>query len=447
MQPGNAIEVKNIQKSFKVYFDKGSQLKERVLFRSRNRFEERTVLKGISFNVKKGEAVGLIGSNGCGKSTTLKLLTKIIYPDSGMIEINGRVSSLIELGAGFHPDMSGRENIYTNAAIFGLTKSEIDDRLDDIIRFSELGEYIDNPVRTYSSGMYMRLAFSVAINVNADILLIDEILAVGDAKFQAKCFNRLREIKAAGTTIVIVSHSTAQIEQICDRAIWIRDGVIAETGVSREVIQDYMSWIMGGDTAEESQKVTLSEKEYHEDNEVQDGGEEKMLSGEDELLKPADVLKLRSSGEIKEIGNWEVVIKSYAVLDGKTGKPKKSFAIDDSMILQIAYERKNPSIKEMMCSMAIYRSDGILCYTTNSLIDTGKNLEVKEKGSMELRFEKLQLMQGDYSLDISLAVDYGPIFHGILNASKLTVYNPRTDYGIFRPDMAWNVSEDNAALT
>lgn len=444
MQPGNAIEVKNIQKSFKVYFDKGSQLKERVLFRSRNRFEERTVLKGISFNVRKGEAVGLIGSNGCGKSTTLKLLTKIIYPDSGTIEINGRVSSLIELGAGFHPDMSGRENIYTNAAIFGLTKSEIDDRLDDIIRFSELGEYIDNPVRTYSSGMYMRLAFSVAINVNADILLIDEILAVGDAKFQAKCFNRLREIKAAGTTIVIVSHSTAQIEQICDRAIWIRDGVIAETGVSREVIQDYMSWIMGGDTAEESQKVTLGEKEYHEDNEVQDGGEEKMLSGEDELLKPADVLKLRSSGEIKEIGNWEVVIKSYAVLDGKTGKPKKSFAIDDSMILQIAYERKNPSIKEMMCGIAIYRSDGILCYTTNSLIDIGKNLEVKEKGSIELRFEKLQLMQGDYSLDISLSVDYGPVFHGILNASKLTVYNSRTDYGIFRPDMTWNVSDENS---
>lgn len=437
MQPENAIEVKNIQKSFKVYFDKGSQLKERVLFRSRNRFEERTILKGISFNVKRGEAVGLIGSNGCGKSTTLKLLTKIIYPDSGTIEINGRVSSLIELGAGFHPDMSGRENIYTNAAIFGLTKNEIDDRMDDIIRFSELGEYIDNPVRTFSSGMYMRLAFSVAINVNADILLIDEILAVGDAKFQAKCFNRLREIKAAGTTIVIVSHSTAQIEQICDRAVWIRDGAIAENGVSREVIQNYMSWIMGGDTAGESQKVTLSDKEYHENNKVQGDGEEEISSDGNEILDVSDILKLRSGGEIKEIGNWEVIIKNYAVLDGKTGKPKRSFAIDDSMLLQIAYERKNPSIKEMMCSVAVYRSDGILCYTTNSLIDTGKNLNVKDKGVIRLTFEKLQLMQGDYSLDISLTVDYGPIFHGILNASKLTVYNSRSDYGVFRPNMTW----------
>ena len=199
MKPENAIEVKDVTKKFKVYLDKGSQLKERLLFHERNRYEERWVLKGISFEVKKGEAIGLIGHNGCGKSTTLKLLTRIIYPDAGSIEMRGRVSSLIELGAGFHPDMSGRENIYTNAAIFGLTKKEIDARMDDIIAFSELEEFLDNPVRTYSSGMYMRLAFSVAINVDADILLIDEILAVGDTNFQAKCFNKLREIKAQGT--------------------------------------------------------------------------------------------------------------------------------------------------------------------------------------------------------------------------------------------------------
>ena len=228
MQQENAIEVKNITKKFKVYYDKGSQLKERLLFRSRNRYEERKVLNDISFAVKKGEAVGLIGQNGCGKSTTLKLLTRIMYPDSGSIEMAGRVSSLIELGAGFHPDMSGRENIYTNAAIFGLTKKEINARVEDIIAFSELEEYIDNPVRTYSSGMYMRLAFSVAINVDADILMIDEILAVGDAAFQAKCFNRLQRIKAEGTTIVIVSHSLGQIEQICDRSIWIYNGIIRE---------------------------------------------------------------------------------------------------------------------------------------------------------------------------------------------------------------------------
>ncbi len=235
MKPENAIEVKNVKKKFKVFLDKGYTLKELTLFSKRRKYEEREVLKGISFEVKKGEAIGLIGHNGCGKSTTLKLLTKIMYPDSGTIEMKGRVSSLIELGAGFHPDMSGRQNIYTNASIFGLTRKEIDQRMDDIIAFSELEEFIDNPIRTYSSGMYMRLAFSVAINVDADILLIDEILAVGDANFQAKCFEKLHEIKRNGTTIVIVSHSMGQIEQICDKSIWIHDGVIKKMGKPSKV--------------------------------------------------------------------------------------------------------------------------------------------------------------------------------------------------------------------
>ena len=240
MNPENAIEVKDVKKRFKVYMDKGNSMKEKILFQSRNRHEDRWVLKGISFNVKKGEAIGLIGKNGCGKSTTLKMLTRIMYPTSGAIELKGRVSSLIELGAGFHPDMSGRENIFTNASIFGLNHAEIERRLDDIISFSELEEFIDNPVRTYSSGMYMRLAFAVAINVDADILLIDEILAVGDVSFQEKCFEKLKEIKRKGTTIVIVSHVTQQIKNICDRAIWIDEGLIREEGKPDLVTGHYL---------------------------------------------------------------------------------------------------------------------------------------------------------------------------------------------------------------
>ena len=263
MKPENAIEVHNITKKFKIYLDKGHTLKERTLFRKRRKYEERKVLNGISFEVKKGEAIGLIGHNGCGKSTTLKLLTKIMYPDSGSIEMSGRVSSLIELGAGFHPDMSGRENIYINASIFGLTKKEIDKRVDEIIKFSELEEYIENPVRTYSSGMYMRLAFAVAINVNADILLIDEILGVGDVAFQAKCFNKLREIKSEGTTIVVVSHAMNQIEQICDRCIWIHKGVIKEDGLPRVVDPLYLEYMSTKDEPKE-QKKEDKEKEQVE---------------------------------------------------------------------------------------------------------------------------------------------------------------------------------------
>jgi len=250
-----AIEVNNVCKDFKVYFDKGYTLKERLLFWKRNSHEVRHILKNVSFKVKKGEAIGLIGQNGAGKSTTLKLLSKIIYPNSGNIVMRGRVSCLIELGAGFHPDMSGRENIYTNAAIFGLRKEEIDERLNDIIAFSELEEFIDNPVRTYSSGMYMRLAFSVAINVDADILLIDEILAVGDAAFQAKCFNKLLEIKRKGTTIVIVSHSMDQIKQICDRAIWFHNNEMEQIGNTDVVCERYMRYMFD---KEQSSKKQIS---------------------------------------------------------------------------------------------------------------------------------------------------------------------------------------------
>ena len=236
----DAIQVKDVYKNYRIYHDKSSSLKEKVLFWKRNRYEIRQVLQGVSFSVSKGEAVGLVGVNGCGKSTMLKLMARIIYPNQGKVEIYGRVSSLIELGAGFHPDMTGRENIYINASIFGLTKAEIDRRLDEIIQFSELGSTIDTPVRTYSSGMYMRLAFSVAIHVDADILLVDEILAVGDAGFQEKCFNKLKEIKSNGTTIVIVSHALGQIEEICDRSIWLKNGKIEMIGSPQQVHASYL---------------------------------------------------------------------------------------------------------------------------------------------------------------------------------------------------------------
>lgn len=239
----SVIQVENIYKSFRVFNDKGRSLKELVLFKNRRKYELRNVLKGINFSLDKGEAIGIIGENGCGKSTLLKLMTRIIYPDKGRMVIKGRVSSLIELGAGFHPDMSGRENIYTNAAIYGLSKKEIDAKIQDIIDFSELHDFIDNPVRTYSSGMYMRLAFSVSINVNADVLLIDEILGVGDENFQKKCHAKLDELKKEGVTIAIVSHDLGTIRSFCDKALWINNGVIEKYGMSDTVIEEYLDYM------------------------------------------------------------------------------------------------------------------------------------------------------------------------------------------------------------
>ncbi len=243
MEKDIAIKVKHVSKDFKLYYDKANTLKEKILFFSKkNKSKDHVlhVLKDINLEIKKGESVALIGTNGSGKSTLLKLMNRIIYPTKGKITKDGKLTSLLELGAGFHDDFTGRENIYFNASIFGLTRKEIDAKLEEIIEFSELQEFIDNPVRTYSSGMYMRLAFSVAINVEADILLIDEILAVGDQHFQDKCFNKLRELKAAGKTIVIVTHSMNQVKDFCDRAVWLYKGEIRKDGKTDEVLKEYL---------------------------------------------------------------------------------------------------------------------------------------------------------------------------------------------------------------
>lgn len=236
----NSITIKNVTKVFKLFYDKPSTLKERLVFWNKKKADERVILDNISLNIKKGETVALIGVNGSGKSTLLKMMTKIIYPTKGIIKTNGKITSLLELGAGFHPDFTGRENIYFNASIFGISEKEINKRLDDIISFSELGELIDSPVRTYSSGQYMRLAFSIAINVDAEILLIDEILAVGDQHFQEKCFAKLEELKESEKTIVIVSHSLDAIKNLCNRAIWINQGKIMLDGKTSDVIEEYI---------------------------------------------------------------------------------------------------------------------------------------------------------------------------------------------------------------
>lgn len=416
----NAVEVMNIKKKFRVYYDKGQSFKERVLFRNRNHYEDRWVLKGLSFSVKKGEAIGLIGENGCGKSTTLKLLTRIMYPNEGSIKINGRVSSLIELGAGFHPDMSGRENIYTNASIFGLSRREIDARIKDIIEFSELEEFIDNPVRTYSSGMYMRLAFAVAINVDADVLLIDEILAVGDASFQAKCFNKMREIKASGATIIIVSHSLGQIEQICDRTIWIDAGKICMEGKPRDIHPYYLEF-MGQHRRQ--QDVEVFDQLV---SEVKEKVNEKTIELEEE--KP----QLQNRW-----GNKDVEI-TKVVLYNNLGVEQYSYKTGEKMRIDIHYimHRKvdSPTI-----GIGIFRNDGTNCYGVNTLIDRIEEIKLKKQGIISFEIESNNLLAGEYSLDIAFhAIDGFPYdyFKGI---KQFQVYSEIQDVGIMRLDHKWIV--------
>ena len=398
-----AIIVKDITKSFKVYPDKGSQLKERMLFLKRNRYEERKVLRGISFTVNKGEAIGLIGRNGCGKSTTLKLLTRIMYPDSGTITMNGRVSSLIELGAGFHPDMSGRENIYTNAAIFGLTKKEIDARLDDIIAFSELEQFIDDPVRTYSSGMYMRLAFSVAINVDADILLIDEILAVGDANFQAKCFAKLKEIKAQGTTIVIVSHSLGQIEQICDRSIWIYDGLIKADGHPKEVDLEYLDF-MSRDMQEKG-AVSSTEAPTEENG--------------------------------KRWGSGKARIQKITSYDDD-GKEKNIFRTGETIRFVIDYT-VSETVEDAVFGIGIFNREGIQCYGTNTRIDRTGDITLTKDGQAEIVLEDVMLLPSEYSFDFAIETGDGIPVDYCRQIYKAEMISNTGDAGITRIKHKWSV--------
>ena len=280
----NAIEVRNMSKDFKLVFDKPATLKERLVFWNREKPQWHHVLKDINLEIKKGDTIALVGTNGSGKSTLLKLMTKILYPNKGTLETDGKLTSLLELGAGFHPDFTGRENIYFNASIFGLTKTEIEKRIDEIIEFSELGSFIDNPVRTYSSGMYMRLAFSVAINVDAEILLIDEILAVGDQHFQDKCFAKLKELRDSDKTIVIVSHSLDMIRKLCTRAVWIYKGELKADGSPNEVIDKYLDQVVKdhasqiGDYIAETISCILT-VETPVDGEVKDNSSNIIVSG------------------------------------------------------------------------------------------------------------------------------------------------------------------------
>lgn len=425
MDENCAIEVSHISKGFKIYLDKGHTIKDQVVSSRRRKYERREVLKDISFSLKKGEAVGLIGHNGCGKSTTLKLLTKIMYPDSGSIVMRGRVSSLIELGAGFHPDMSGRENIYINASIFGLTRKEIDSRLDDIIAFSELEEFIDNPVRTYSSGMYMRLAFSVAINVDADILLIDEILAVGDVNFQAKCFNRLREIKGQGTTIVIVSHSLGQIEQICDRTIWIHEGLIRAEGKPRDIHPEYLDFM-----GEKRQEIAQKEKERQE---ARDGIAEKAT----ELGVPVDEQGIpvdRVEGA-KRWGNGQARIRKVRLLDA-AGKEQIAFKTGDLIRIEFDYEVKQ-TIKDAVFGIGIFRSDGLQCYGTNTRIDKKDEFDISKDGTVRIDLIHVELLPGEYLLDTTIEYGLGIPVDYYREVYRFEIYSELNDVGAARLEHTW----------
>ena len=369
-----AIRFDGVSKRFPMTTDRPQSILETLISifrprRGKDKEQDLWALKDISFTIKKGETVGFVGTNGSGKSTMLKLAARIVRPTSGEIEVNGRVSALLELGAGFHGDLTGRENIYLSGSLMGLSNAEVEACFQDVHDFSELGNFIDVPVKHYSSGMYMRLAFSLAIHVSPDILFIDEILAVGDQAFQNKCFDRLHQFKRSEMTIVMVSHDLRSLQNICERLIWINRGEIMLSGEPRQVLSEYTTF---------SRKIE----------------QDKVLNA------------LTGLNQHKRWGSGEIKAEAVRLLD-KSGKSATTFKSNEPMLIEIDYVTTEP-IDNPQFGLAIFRQgDGVQMNSPNSItggLDLGM---VAGEGTIRYCIETLPLLPNTYSVTISIHDKHG----------------------------------------
>ena len=338
-----AIRFHQVSKLFTLHHERPRSFQE--LFLSLIKLQHRTskekhwVLKDISFQIEQGEMVGIVGPNGAGKSTILKLISGIIEPTSGEIEVNGRLGALLELGAGFHPDLTGRENVYLNGAFLGYTRRDMDRLYDEIIEFSEVERFIDAPVKHYSSGMYMRLGFSIAIHLQPEILLVDEILAVGDRAFQLRCLDKVRELKRQGVTILLVSHDLRQVRENCDRVFWIDGGFIQAEGAVEPVLAQYVSRAPG---AKRPSQAGMSH--------TQDSG-------------------------TRQWGSGEGIIEQVQLLDGE-GKPRYSFETGESMIIRLQFAARK-RIEQPQFGLALHNTTGLQISGPNT-VSSGFDIEAIE---------------------------------------------------------------------
>ena len=349
-----AISIHNVSKKFRLYHEKNQYLKTTLLRGGRSRFEDFWAINDVSFEIPTGSTFGIIGSNGSGKSTLLKCLAGILAPDKGRLHVHGRLSALLELGAGFHPELSGRENIFLNGAILGMTQKEITTRLDDIVDFSGLGHFIDTPVKNYSSGMVVRLGFSIAANVEPEILLIDEVLAVGDAEFQQRCYEKIEKFRHDGRTIVLVSHGLSQIEQLCDRVAWLEKSRLKELGSALEVVQRYNG------------------ASHHS------------------LKRNADEIGDRC-------GSGEATITKVELLQNQT--PSSLFETNGRMTIRVHYEASAP-IQNAVCGIRITHLHGTNIWGTNTKRKGVQIQELSPTGFIELEIDQLRLLQGTYDLTV-----------------------------------------------
>jgi lipopolysaccharide transport system ATP-binding protein len=373
------VRFSQVSKQFMLHRDRPRSFQELFLSSLRRQRgpsrEKYAALQDVSFEIERGEILGIIGPNGAGKSTVLKLISRIIEPTSGEIVVDGQVGALLELGTGFHPDLTGRENIYLNGSILGLSRAKMDRILDQILDFSEMGRFIDVPVKHYSSGMYMRLGFSIAIHVRPDILLVDEVLAVGDQAFQYRCLDKINELKRQGMTIVLVSHSMEQVREMCNRAIWLDQGKIQACGEAGRVLEEYSDRVM----ACEDKKIIKAE---HQEIEAAD----RIPRGDE------------GAGEDHEIpwrwGSREVEIVAVQILD-KAGEERRTFRTGDSLCVRIHYLAHKP-IPQPEFGLAFFHSGGFHISGPNNVFGGHTIPEIEGRGFVDYVIEELPLLPGSY---------------------------------------------------
>lgn len=366
-------------------------------------------IKNLTLRIPQGLSVGIIGKNGSGKSTLLKLITGIYKPDKGSISVQGRMAALIELGAGFHPDFSGRENVYLGGIMHGLTRRDIDDRFEEIVDFAELKEFIDDPVRTYSSGMFMRLGFSLAVHTNPDILLVDEVLAVGDAAFVNKCKERIAQLKREGKTLLLVTHDLDAVRMWCDEALWLNEGEVLDRGEPRRVIDHYREFI------ERGEEILLRDAQEERDVEASFVEEN---------------AKLRW-------GSREVEISAVRLVD-KEGKSRLMFHPDDEVRVEIDYS-VHQLVGEVVFGIGINRSDGLLIHGSNTQLEDIKIPQLDASGTIAYEIKRLGLLDGNYSLDVAVHSkdEYPYDYHK--SALSFGVRWPLKQIGIVLPEHRWVV--------
>jgi len=395
--------------------------------------ESFVALKKVTFSIKKGETLGIIGRNGSGKSTLLKVIAGIMQPTEGQIIKSGRVATLIELGAGFHPEFTGRENLFINANILGIPMNKIKQIYDEIVAFSGIEDFMDNPVKTYSSGMYMRLAFSVAIHVNPDILIIDEILGVGDKLFQHKCKSVLNDFKRRGKTLIIVSHDIESIKNTCSRVVYLEKGELVCQGEPKEVIQKYMLRIRELEEEEMQKEEERAGQARHESKKRTEG-----KTNEDSLFTDEENTDEVLSEMRKRWGEREIEILAVNILSGDC-KKKHVFVTGEPVSILMKYKVNTP-VENMVFGVGIHKDDGLLCFGTNTDIDNFKLKDIGGEGTVEFKIDSLSLLPGTYFIDVAvhdedgIAYDYHRHLHSFVMDSDVT------DVGVYRPRHQWSIS-------